>query len=116
MQEFEIIFFSQTNGTCPIRDFLDSLDVKMRAKTLRTIALLKVNGNQLREPYSKLLDDGIYELRVKQGNDISRLLYFFVVGRKIILTNGFIKKTQKTPIEEIALAKKYRSIYTNRKE
>ncbi|MBQ9982237.1 MAG: type II toxin-antitoxin system RelE/ParE family toxin [Oscillospiraceae bacterium] len=62
------------------------------------------------------MDDGIFELRAKIGSDISRVLYFFVIGRKIILTNGFIKKTQKTPKEEIEKAKRYRADYLNRKD
>ena len=57
-----------------------------------------------------------YELRAVQGNNITRVLYFFVVGQKIILTNGFVKKTQKTPESEIDLAKKYRKDYESRKE
>ena len=48
------------------------------------------------------------------GTNISRVLYFFVVGQKVILTNGFIKKTQKTPKKEITLAKKYREDYIER--
>ena len=61
------------------------------------------------------MKDGIFEIRAKQGTDISRVLYFFVVGQKIILTNGFVKKTQKTPTEEIELAKKYRKDYQDRR-
>ncbi len=64
--------------------------------------------------YSEHLVDGIFELRAKVGSNISRVLYFFVVGRKIIITNGFVKKTQKTPKNEIELAKKYRNEYLNR--
>lgn len=64
----------------------------MRAKVFRTIELLEMKGNHLREPFSKHLVDGIFELRVKQGSNISRVLYFFVVGNKVILTNGFVKK------------------------
>jgi len=44
------------------------------------------------------------------------VLYFFFVGRKIILTNGFVKKTQKTPASEVETAKKYRAEYLARKE
>lgn len=55
----------------------------------------------LREPFSKPLGEGIFEVRAKQETDISRVLYFFVVGKKVILTNGFVKKTQKTPPREI---------------
>ena len=58
-------------------------------------------------PYSDHLVDGIFEIRAKVGSDIARVLYFFVIGKKIVLTNGFIKKTQKTPKNEIESAKKY---------
>lgn len=116
MDGFEIIFYDKEDGTEPAKEFLDSLDVKMRAKMLRTIVMLQSNGYELREPYSKPLNDGILELRAKVGSDISRVLYFFVVGKKAILTNGFIKKTQKTPKEEIERAKRYRAEYLCRKE
>ena len=112
--EFEIVFYSKADGTEPVVEFLDSLDRKMRAKVLKTIDLLASYGFDLREPCSKALEDGIFELRAQVGNDISRVLYFFVVGRKAILTNGFVKKTQKTPAKEIALAKKYRADYLGR--
>lgn len=59
---------------------------------------------------------GFFEIRTKFGSDITRVLYFFVVGKKVILTNGFIKKTQKTPASEITLAKQYRTDYLVRKE
>ena len=111
LERFEIDFFKKDDGTCPVVDFLDSLDVKMQAKVLRTIELLEKNGYELREPYSKLLEDGIFELRIKQGSNITRVLYFFFVNRKIILTNGFVKKTLKMPKNEIALARKYRNVY-----
>ena len=60
------------------------------------------------------MEDGIFEIRGKVGSDISRVLYFFYYGGKIILTNGFIKKTQKTPSKEIKRAKKYRKDYIER--
>ena len=53
MNEFEIVFYEKEDGTKPARDFLLSLDVKMRAKMVRTIGLLEKNGNRLREPESK---------------------------------------------------------------
>ena len=71
-------------------------------------------GNQLREPHSKPLGDGIYEIRAKVASDITRVLYFFVVNKKIILTNGYVKKKQKTTDKEIALAKKNRKEYLER--
>ena len=116
VQEYEIEFYSKPDGSEPAKDFILELDKKMRAKTLRTVALLREEGPSLREPYSKLLDDGIFEIRTKLGSDITRVLYFFVVGKRIILTNGFVKKTQKTPPAEIQLAKQYRADYLTRRE
>ena len=95
MQDFDIIFYDKPDGTEPVKEFLDSLDVKMRAKMIRTIVMLQKNGYELSEPYSKMLNEGILELRAKVGSDISRVLYFFIVGKKVVLTNDFIKKTQK---------------------
>ena len=115
MDEYEIIFYDKPDGTEPAKEFIMSLDDKMRAKIVSLIEMLANNGGSLREPYSKHLIDGIFELRAKVGNNISRVLYFFVVGKSIILTNGFLKKSQKTPRKEIDLAKKYRNEFLNRK-
>ena len=90
-----IEFYNTESGECPVAEFILSLDSKMKAKILRTIDLLENNGPHLREPYSKSLGDGIFELRIKQGNDITRVLYFFFIGNKAILTNVFIKKNTK---------------------
>ena len=114
MEKFIVEFYETENGNVPVEEFLKMLDVKMRAKLLGIIKILQEKGNRLREPYSKHLDDGIFELRGKVGSDISRVLYFFYYNKKIILTNGFIKKTQKTPKTEIDKAKKYRSDYLER--
>ncbi len=114
MDKFEVEFYTKANGEKPAKDFILGLDVKMRAKVLGIINVLEEKGNQLREPYSKHLDDGIFEIRGKVGTDITRVLYFFCYGKKIIMTNGFIKKTQETPKQEIRLAKLYRKDYLER--
>lgn len=114
MQDFEIEFYRMDNGKCPVEDFLFTLNDKMVAKLMMGLKLLEKNGNLLREPFSKPLADGIFELRAQQGSDITRVLYFFFTGRKIIVTNGFVKKTQKTPTSEIAKAKRYRQEYLKR--
>ena len=116
MAKFKVLFYQKADGSEPVKQFLNSLDKKMRAKMVRTIEALQNNGNDLRESYSKHLDDGIFELRAKVGTDISRVLYFFFIGQRVILTNGFIKKTQKTPEKEINLAKKYRNDFLQREE
>ena len=114
--KFKVLFYQKQDGSEPAKAFLESLDKKMRAKMIRTIETLQNNGTDLREPYSKYLEDGIFELRAKVGSDISRVLYFFFVGQRVVLTNGFVKKTQRTPVREIALAKKYRHDFLQKEE
>ena len=58
--------------------------------SINTLDLLEMNGPLLRKPYSKPLENGIFELRTKQGSDITRVLYFFIIGKKAVLTNGFV--------------------------
>lgn len=116
VDKFTIEFYEKENGEIPVEEFLLGLDIKMRAKVLGIMGILQERGNQLREPYSKHLEDGIFEIRGKVGSDITRLLYFFYYQGKIIVTNGFVKKTQKTPVLAIEKAKMYRSDYLGRCE
>ena len=116
MNKFTVIFYEDENGEKPVEEFLLSLDKKMRAKILGILGILEEKGNTLREPYSKPLGDGIFEVRCKIGTDLTRVLYFFYYEGHIILTNGFVKKTQKTPKQVIQLAKKRRTDYIERSQ
>ncbi len=116
MRAFDVSFYQREDGSEPAKEFILSQDKKMMAKTFRMVEILAANGTDLREPYSKALGDGIFELRVQVASDISRILYFFYIGKEIVLTNGFVKKTQKTPPAEIERAKQYRADYLRRRE
>lgn len=111
---FEINYYTLPNGQKPVEEFIDSLPPKMRAKAFYSLQVLEEYGNALREPHSKPIGDGLFELRIKFASDITRIFYFFVVDNKIILTNGFVKKTPKTPKAQIELAKKYKADYERR--
>ena len=111
---FKVVFYSKENGDTPFLDFYETLTPKMRARVFWTINLLKSAGPSLRDPYSAPLKDGLFELRAKQGSDIVRCIYFFYKGRIVILTNGFIKKTEKTPRREIMKAKRYQEDWIRR--
>ncbi|MBR4576027.1 MAG: type II toxin-antitoxin system RelE/ParE family toxin [Clostridia bacterium] len=115
MPQIKAEMYDLPDGTYPIQDFIESLDIKMKTKVLWTVKVFEQFGTELREPYSKYLRDDIFELRVKVGSDISRVLYFFFDGNKAILTHGFIKKKDKTPPGEIDRAIKYRREYFSRK-
>lgn len=105
---FDIDFYRLPDGTAPVEEFLDTLTVKMRNKALDSLLILEEFGNSLREPYSKYMGNGLFELRIKFSSDISRIFY---ADNKIILTNGFIKKTQKTPQSQLKLARQYKADY-----
>ncbi len=113
MGPFVVEFYETRDGQRPAEDFLDELDIKMRSKLVMTLKVLQEQGNRLREPYSKHLDDGILR-SAESWNGYFMVMYFFYYGGRIILTNGFIKKTQKTPKSEIERAKQYRKDFLER--
>lgn len=82
-------FYELSDGSKPAAEFLQRLSPKMEAKIFRMIDLLEEYGGELREPYSKHLGDGIFELRAQTGNNITRVLYFFYIGNRAILTQRF---------------------------
>ena len=98
---------------CPVFEFLKTLPPKIKAKIDRDIGILKEFNIKLREPLVKPLKNGIFELRTQVGADIVSTLYFFFDGQKIILTNGFIKKTN-APTKEIEKAIEYKKDYEKR--
>lgn len=73
----EVVFYELPDGREPAKDFLDSLDKKLKAKMFREIDLLMENGSDLRMPHSRSEGNGIFELRAKQGSNICRVMYFF---------------------------------------
>jgi phage-related protein len=101
------------------KEFLDSLEPKLRAKSYRTIQMLTQFGPVLTLPHSRKIvgTKDLYELRVQQGNNICRLFYFYHDERIYIVLSGFIKKQQRTDTKEIekalAIRRKYVEDKTN---
>lgn len=87
---------------------------KFRQKAYRQLLLLEEFGSSLREPESKPVRDGIFELRITFGRSTARVLYFFYLNNTIVLTNGFLKKTGKTPRSEIDKALRYKKDFEQR--
>lgn len=107
-------YYERADGTIPAEDFILQQPVKMRAKILRNLTLIETMGTKLREPYSAYLKDGIFETQSQVAGDVTRVLYFFYAGDTAVLTNGFVKKSQKTPQSEIEKAIAYRTDYLRR--
>lgn len=105
---YYVEFYQTPGGDYPVGGFLAGLPVKVRAKTAKWLQLLQEEGPELKRPYADMLRDGIRELRLSFGHLEIRLLYF-IEGKAIVLTNGFLKKTQQTPAAEIERAIRYRA-------
>ena len=98
-------------------DFFERQKQKVKDKILWTFRLIE-NQMQVSEDYLKHMEgtDGLYEIRVQQGNDIFRIFCFFDEGQLIVLANGIHKKTQKTPKSEIDRAIKIKKEYETEKQ
>ena len=106
--EFEIFYYENSAGKFPVEEFLLALDKTneaLQAKAFQGIAKLR-NRAYHKEPLSKYLESELWELRIKAGNDILRIIYTFRKGQIIILLHIFIKKKNKTPIGELDMARK----------
>ena len=90
---------------------------KIKAKIVWTFELIE-DIEKIPKTYLKHIEntDGLYEIRVQQGGDIFRIFCFFDQGKLVILANGFQKKTQKTPKQEIDRALKIKQEYESEKK
>ncbi|MFT5388375.1 MAG: phage-related protein [Candidatus Omnitrophota bacterium] len=77
--------------------------------------MLEKFGSKLAMPFCKLLKDNIDELSFQGKEGAVRVLYFFIKNQRIIFTNGFLKKAQKTPLKEIKLAITRKQIFVEGK-
>jgi phage-related protein len=109
---FSIEFYVAGDEACPAEEWLDSQPVKMQQKFAALFAMLANVGRIFNEQKFKHLTgtDQLFEFKVDQG----RVLCFFFVGKRVILTHGFLKKSDKTPKGEIERAEKYKNDFSAR--
>jgi len=113
----EVQFYRTGTGSCPVEDFLDSLNAKQAQKVLWVLKAVQELPQVPKQYFKKLEGTGdLWEVRAEFGGDAFRLLGFWDEGRLVILTNGFAKKTQKTPEREIALAEQRKRDHVNRRK
>ncbi len=98
------------------QDFYLSQTDKVREKLGYVFSVVKT-VDKIPEKFLKHLEgtDGLYEIRIEVGNNIFRIFCCFDKGNIVVLFNGFQKKTQKTPKQEIELALKLKKEYFNQK-
>jgi len=83
-----------------------SLPTKILAKTLHILELVELNGANLGMPYTKPLNNGLFEIRAKAEEGIGRSIYCYQKDEVIIILHSFVKKTNKTPKKNLDLALK----------
>lgn len=85
---------------------VESWPVDVLADYARLVELLMEHGPSLRLPHSRAFGDGLFELRPRGREGISRAFDCFLVGKRVVVLHAFIKKTQQTPDRELKLARK----------
>ena len=113
--EFIVEFYQTESGNCPVRGFLDDLkesDPDDFAVVLAGLAKLR-NSQYHREPLSKALGDGLFELR-HVGKLNTRVLWFFMKGRRIVLLHGIRNKGQAIPARDLNTVRERTRDWRNR--
>ncbi len=106
-----ITFYKTATGKCPIEDFLDSLPDKDARKVTWVLSLIEDLEKVPASYFKKLVGTDIWECRAGRY----RILCFVAGNSMVVLTHGFVKKSQKTPTSEIERAAAYRKDFLNRR-
>jgi phage-related protein len=83
-----------------------ALSDTLLARYIRMTELMEIHGANLGMPHTRAIGDGLFELRLKGKEGISRIFYCTLVDKKIRMLHAIIKKTEKTPNHEVTIARK----------
>ena len=112
---WDIEYYKTEKGRFPVKEFVDSLDTKARAKIARTLDLLQQFGINLGMPYVRPVEEQLWELRTRYGGNRYRIIYFLVTGQTFVILHGFIKKSGPIPRRDVEVAKSRRDDYLLRR-
>ena len=107
----KVVYFVTDSGRRPVEEFVEALHIRSQRKFFDVVELLENFGRGLTLPHAKYIGNEIFELRFESFEGAIRVLYFFFDGEKAVLTNGFVKKSNKTPKNEKETAVERREIY-----
>lgn len=110
----KVSFYTTADGKCPVAEFIDSQPAKVAQKITWVLKAVQELEKIPKTYFKKITDTDFYEVRIEISGNIYRLLGFFHNGNIVILTNGFQKKTQKTPENELDICEKRMKDYINR--
>ena len=112
----KVTFYTTADGKCPVAEFIDSQSAKVAQKIAWVLKAVQEIEKVPKTYFKKLVDTDFYEVRIELSGNIYRLLGFFHNGNIVILTNGFQKKTQKTPKSEIEVCEERMKDFLKRSE
>lgn len=97
MEKWRILFYETPAGNSPVKDFIRGLSATKKAATIEEIDLLEEFGIDLSMPHTRSLSDGIWELRARAADGLTRILYFTPSKerRAFVLLHG-VEKDQRT--------------------
>lgn len=85
---------------------IESWPVELLAGYARLVELLIEFGPDLRMPHSRALGGGLFELRVSSRGEEGRAMFCYLTGRRVVVVYAFLKKTRKTPVRHVRLARR----------
>lgn len=98
--DYKIIYFNEH-----VEESILSMPVSLQARYIGLSMRMQIHGAHLGEPHTKALGDGLFELRLKGAEGIARVFYCTLIGQRIVMLHSYIKKTQKTPANELRVAR-----------
>jgi phage-related protein len=109
------LFYRTVDGKCPVQEFLDSLPGRVTQKIVWVLRLLEDMDIVPASYFKKLAGtEDIWECRIQFGSNAYRI-FCFILNNSVLLTHGFFKKSQKTPVREIERAEAYRRDFFKRR-
>ena len=99
--KWTITYYSES-----VQKELLALPAGLLARYLRYADRMEIYGPDLGMPHTRAMGEGLFELRLRSTEGIARIFYCTMIGKKIMILHQFMKKTDKTPPKELALARR----------
>lgn len=97
---WSVTFYNQR-----VENDIFALPAGLLARFVRYAEKIEAFGPDLGMPHTRAMGGGLFELRLKAAEGIARVFYCTVVGRRVVFLHQFVKKTDKTPLKELQIAR-----------
>lgn len=104
--EKKVIYYENRKSEKPVKEFINKIDDKTKAKVLARIKFLGEHWDEIGRPLADYIGDKLYELRIQFSQNKVRIIYAFMFKNYIVLLHGIMKTTAKIPKNDKLKAKK----------